>query len=168
LRSVSAEPGSRAEPPPVEKVAGTQFAGFDHIDLRVIDLDAERRLYDVLLPALGLTDIRESPGLCEYYEPPEPGESRRFFGLNADPDHRPNATRICFAAGSPSDVDRLAALARSAGAIAMEGPEIPYSSEKYYAVFFEDGSGNKLEIAYRRPHAVWAAQAREEADGAER
>ena len=143
-----------------------RFAGFDHIDLRVIDLDAERRLYDVLLPALGLTEIHESPGICEYYEPAAAGELRRFFGLNADPSHQPNATRICFTAASPSDVDRLAGVARAAGAHAMEGPEIPYSAEKYYAVFFEDGSGNKLEIAYRRPHAVWAAQAREMADGA--
>lgn len=143
------------------------FAGFDHIDLRVINLDAERRLYDVLLPALGLTEIHESAGVCEYYEIAQPGEPRRFFGLNADPAHRSNATRICFTAASPSDVDRLAAVARAAGARAMEGPEIPYSAEKYYAVFFEDGSGNKLEIAYRRPHSVWAGQAREAADGAE-
>ena len=141
-----------------------RFAGFDHIDLRVVDLAAARRIYDELLPALGLTEIYESPGVCEYSEPPEPGESRRFFGLNADPAHRPNATRICFAADSPSDVDRLASIALRAGAVAMEGPEIPYSAEKYYAVFFEDASGNKLEIAYRRPHVVRAAEVREEAE----
>lgn len=143
------------------------FAGFDHIDLRVVDLDAQRELYDALLPALGLTEIVELPGSREYYEPPVPGESRRFFGLIADPAHRANATRICFAAASPSDVDRLAEIARAAGASAMEGPEIPYSSEKYYAVFFEDGSGNKLEIAYRRPHAAHAAEARGEVGSAE-
>ncbi len=139
-----------------------RFAGFDHIDLRVHDLDAERALYDALLPALGLSEILESPDAREYYEPFEPGEARRFFGLNVDAAHRANATRVCFAAASASDVDRLAAIARSAGARAMEGPEIPYSSEKYYAVFFEDHSGNKLEIAYRRPHVSPAAQAREE------
>jgi len=135
-----------------------QFAGFDHIDLRVADLAAERPLYDALLPALGLTDIVESPEACEYYEPMEPGESRRFLGLNADPAHRGNSTRICFAAASPSDVDRLAQIVLGAGARAIEGPEIPYSSEKYYAVFFEDGSGNKFEIAYRRPHVAQAAR----------
>jgi catechol 2,3-dioxygenase-like lactoylglutathione lyase family enzyme len=141
------------------------FAGFDHIDLRVADLDADRLLYDALLPALGLTDIVESAGAREYYEPAEKGESRRFFGLNADPQHRANATRICFAAASASEVDRLAEIARVAGARGMEGPEIPYSSEKYYAVFFEDRSGNKLEIAYRRPHLTHALQALDEANG---
>jgi catechol 2,3-dioxygenase-like lactoylglutathione lyase family enzyme len=139
------------------------FAGFDHIDLRVADLDADRPLYDALLPALGLTDIVESTGAREYYEPAERGESRRFLGLNADPEHHANATRICFAAASASEVDRLAEIARTAGARGIEGPEIPYSSEKYYAVFFEDRSGNKLEIAYRRPHLTQAVQALDEA-----
>ena len=139
------------------------FWGFDHIDLRVRDLAAVRPLYDALLPALGLTQIVESLDACEYYEPMEPGESRRFFGLNVDAAHEPNGTRMCFAAASPSDVDRLAAIARAAGAGAMEGPEIPYSAEKYYAVFFQDGSGNRLEIAYRRPHHSQAADLREEA-----
>lgn len=128
------------------------FAGFDHIDLRVADLAAARVLYDALMPALGLTDRSDSDDACEYYEPAQPGEARRFFGLNAEPGHRANGTRICFAATSPGEVDRLAEIARHAGARAMEGPEIPYSTEKYYAVFFEDVSGNKLEIAYRRPH----------------
>jgi catechol 2,3-dioxygenase-like lactoylglutathione lyase family enzyme len=134
-----------------------------HIDLRVADLDADRLLYDAFLPALGLTEIVESPGACEYYEPAEPDESRCFFALRADPEHRANATRICFAAASAGDVDRLAEVARVAGARVMEGPEIPHSSEKYYAVFFEDSSGNRLEIAYRRPHLVRVAQALDEA-----
>jgi catechol 2,3-dioxygenase-like lactoylglutathione lyase family enzyme len=135
------------------------FVGFDHIDLRVADLPTDRLLYDALLPALGLTEIVESAGACEYYEPAAHGESRRFFGLNADPAHRANETRICFAAASAGDVDRLADVVRLAGARMIEGPEIPYSSEKYYyAVFFEDRSGNKLEIAYRRPHVEQAAR----------
>jgi catechol 2,3-dioxygenase-like lactoylglutathione lyase family enzyme len=144
-----------------------RFAGFDHVDVRVVDLGAARPLYDALLPALGLTEVIDSPNAREYYEPTEPDEARRFFGLNADPGHRPNANRVCFAAVSPSDVDRLAAVARCAGARRMEGPEIPYSSEKYYAVFFEDHSGNKLEIAYRRPHHAQAAEALDEAGNAD-
>ena len=135
-----------------------RFAGFDHIDLRVTDLGTTRPLYDALLPALGLTEPVDSADSREYYEPAHPGEARRFFGLTVDPNHRASATRVAFAAASPSDVDRLAEIARVAGALAMEGPEIPYSSEKYYAVFFEDASGNKLEIAYRRPHLRQAEQ----------
>ena len=128
------------------------FAGFDHIDLRVHDLAAARPLYDALLPALGLTDIHETDDVIEYYEPRRIDAPTRFVGLNASPGHRGTASRIALTARSAADVDRLASLAVAAGALNVEGPEIPYSLEQYYAVFFEDASGNKLEICYRRRH----------------
>jgi len=128
------------------------FAGFDHIDLRVHDLAAARPLYDALLPALGLTDIHETDGAIKYYEPRRIDAPTRFFGLNGSPGHRGDASRIAFTARSAADVDRLASIATAAGAKNVEGPEIPYSLEQYYAAFFEDASGNKLEICYRRRH----------------
>ena len=128
------------------------FAGFDHIDLRVHDLAAARSLYDALLPALGLTDIHETDGAIEYYEPRRTDAPTRFVGLNASPGHRGDASRIALTARSAADVDRLASIAAAAGARNVEGPEIPYSSEQYYAAFFDDASGNKLEICYRRRH----------------
>jgi catechol 2,3-dioxygenase-like lactoylglutathione lyase family enzyme len=128
------------------------FSGYDHVDVRVRSLEAVRAFYDVLMPELGLVDIVATPGSIEYYEPHRTGHARRFFGLHEDRGHRPNASRICFAADTPADVDRLAGVVRRAGGLSIEGPEIPYSSEKYYAVFFKDPSGNALEIAYRRAH----------------
>jgi catechol 2,3-dioxygenase-like lactoylglutathione lyase family enzyme len=136
------------------------FAGFDHIDLRVRDLAAARPLYDELLPALGLIERLETVDSVEYYEPRHvPVRPRRFFGLNLDPGHVPNANRIAFTAESAADVDRLAGLVRSAGARIIEGPEILDSADAYYAVFFEDASGNRLEIAYRKPHHETNARA---------
>jgi catechol 2,3-dioxygenase-like lactoylglutathione lyase family enzyme len=130
------------------------FAGYDHVDARVRDLAAARGLYDALMPALGLSDVHESPGEIEYYQPGAVnGRSRPLFGLHEDPEHVANETCIAFSAPTPADVDRLAELARQAGAQAMEGPEIPYSLERYYAVFFRDASGNRLEICYRRAQA---------------
>jgi len=128
------------------------FAGFDHVDSRVRDLAAARNFYDLLMPELGLCQVVELDGSVEYYEPEHRGRARRFYGLHEDRHHRPNSTRISFAAETPGDVDRLALIVARAGGGAIEGPEIPYSSEKYYAVIFEDPSGNRLEIAYRRPH----------------
>ena len=128
------------------------FIGFDHIDLRVHDLASARRLYDALLPALGLSDIHETAESIEYYEPRRVDAPTRFFGLHQAIGHRGDASRIAFSARSPAEVDRLTALAATAGAVVIEGPEIPYSSEQYYASFFEDASGNKLEICYRRRH----------------
>ena len=131
-----------------------RFAGFDHVDARVHDLRAARGLYDALMPALGLTDVHDDRGEVEYYQPgPVNGASRAHFGLHEDPEHVANETCIAFSAATPAEVDRLAEIARAAGALAMEGPEIPYSAERYYAVFFRDASGNRIEICYRRAHA---------------
>lgn len=126
------------------------FAGYDHIDARVRDLASARGFYDVLMPELGLLEIKTFEGGAEYFEPHRASNSRRFFGLHEDPLHTPNETRICFAAETAADVDRLAKIVERAGGNAIEGPEIPYSYERYYAVFFKDPSGNALEIAYRR------------------
>ena len=126
------------------------FAGYDHIDARVRDLASARRFYDVLMPELGLIEIKPCEGGAEYYEPFRQGASRRFFGIHEDPTHAPNESRICFSADTAADVDRLAKIVEGAGGCDIEGPEIPYSYERYYAVFFKDPSGNALEIAYRR------------------
>jgi catechol 2,3-dioxygenase-like lactoylglutathione lyase family enzyme len=127
--------------------------GLDHVDLRVRDLAAVRAFYDALLPELGLVDVREFENGVEYYEPERPDAARVFFGLHEDPAHRPNGSRVAFSAATPADVDRLAEVVRNAGGQAIEGPEIPQSLERYYAVFFEDPDGNKLEICFRRAHA---------------
>ena len=120
---------------------------YDHVDLRVADVSKARRLYDALLPAMGYTRINDD-GVQVYYH--LPGNDVDFFGINEDPRHRANGTRIAFRAISREQVDELAALARAAGAQAFEPPHLCTEyAEKYYAAFFEDADGNKLEICYR-------------------
>ncbi|HVR45729.1 MAG TPA: glyoxalase [Candidatus Binatia bacterium] len=126
---------------------------FDHVDARVKSLDKARRLYDALLPAMGFSRIAEDAQTICYYRP---GEDRAapFFGIDRDPEHWPNGTRIALRAASRAEVDRLAAIAREAGATAFEGPEICEDyTPFYYAAFFEDAEGNKLEICYREKPA---------------
>jgi hypothetical protein len=49
-------------------------------------------------------------------------------------------------------VDRLSSVAQNAGATAFEPPAlIEEYSPFYYASFFEDAEGNKLEICFREP-----------------
>jgi catechol 2,3-dioxygenase-like lactoylglutathione lyase family enzyme len=130
------------------------FPGLDHVDLRVNSIDVVRPFYDVLMPALGLTEVTvyDEDGSVEYYEPARHDGPRSFFGLHQHPGHVPDQSRIAFTATMPSEVDRLAAIVREAGGQAIEGPEIPYSAEQYYAVFFEDPEGTKFEICFRRAH----------------
>jgi catechol 2,3-dioxygenase-like lactoylglutathione lyase family enzyme len=119
----------------------------DHTDLRVRNLARTRPLYDALLPALGYTRV-SADETCVYYHLPR--EDVDFFGITADENHRPNGTRIAFAASSREQVDELAALVKAAGARSFEPPHICLEyTEKYYAAFFEDADGNKLEICNR-------------------
>jgi predicted lactoylglutathione lyase len=120
---------------------------YDHIDLRVSELAKVRALYDALLPAMGFTRLGEDGKNINYYLEAE-DRSQPFFGLMTDPQHRQNGTRIAFRASSRDDVDRLTNVARLAGAQSLEGPE-EYGSPRYYAAFFEDADGNKLEICFR-------------------
>jgi catechol 2,3-dioxygenase-like lactoylglutathione lyase family enzyme len=75
------------------------------------------------------------------------GDITEFFGVTESAHQVPNENRIAFWAESNERVDRLAEVARNAGARNMEGP-MPYEPG-YYAVFFEDPWGNPLEICHR-------------------
>jgi predicted lactoylglutathione lyase len=121
---------------------------YDHIDLRVSDLAEVRGLYDALLPAMGYSRLDEDGKNVNYHFASD-DRSKPFFGLMTDPRHRPNGTRIALRAATRADVDQLATIARQAGARSLEGPEDYGGSPRYYAAFFEDADGNKLEICFR-------------------
>ncbi len=121
---------------------------FDHIDLRVADMAAAQKFYRQLLPALGFTVECGDDEWRSYQSPGDQPEA--FFGFTADPNSAPNENRIAFWAESRAEVDRLAEVVRQAGGRNLEGPELCRDySPGYYAVFFEDPSGNKLEICFR-------------------
>ena len=119
---------------------------YDHVDFRVRDLKSVTRFYDSLMPELGLTKISKGDRSRTYYN-----EERRapFFGLVQATKSEPSPTRIAFGASSRPAVDRLARVVRKAGGREISGPEQVYS-QPYYAVFFEDPEGNRLEICCRR------------------
>jgi predicted lactoylglutathione lyase len=122
---------------------------FDHMDLRVSDFAKVRGLYDALLPAMGYSRIAQDDETICYYTP-DGDRSKPFFAIDIDPDHKPNGTRIALRAADRQEVDRLAEVARSAGAKAYEAPHVCVEyTPFYYATFFEDADGNKLEICYR-------------------
>ena len=129
----------------------------DHIDLRVKDIEAAAKFYGQFLPQLGFVREKHEPA------PPESGgedyhtfysagggKTSEFFGLTENKNHRPNDNRIAFWAETPEKVDEIAKLVRNAGGKNLEGPEICADySPGYYAFFFEDPDGNKLEICCR-------------------
>ena len=126
----------------------------DHIDLRVSDLKQAQKFYSKLLPALGFVRDHSSGRMgCFYAAGGDKPEA--FFCFTQDRRHRPNKTRIAFWAENRAEVDRLARLARRLGAKNFEEPELCRGySAGYYACFFDDPDGNKLEICYREKPIV--------------
>ena len=122
---------------------------FGHVDLRVTDMRVGRRFYARLLPELGF-EIDDSGKSWQVFSVKGEPPSAPWFGFVEAPDHRPNDNRIAFWAAGRDEVDRLAAVAREAGARNISGPrDCPEYSSTYYAVFFEDPFGNCLEVCYR-------------------
>jgi catechol 2,3-dioxygenase-like lactoylglutathione lyase family enzyme len=121
----------------------------DHIDLRVKDLKRAHEFYAKLLPPLGFTCDRSDNEWGTFYAPGG-DRAEAFFGFTEDRQHQANGTRISFWAESRAEVDRIAGLVREIGGKTLEGPELCEGySPGYYAFFFEDPDGNKLEICCR-------------------
>jgi catechol 2,3-dioxygenase-like lactoylglutathione lyase family enzyme len=120
---------------------------YDHVDHRVSSIARVRAFYDALMPALGYAVVRAGRAVVEYYGA---READQFFGIHERARHTPSGTRVAFAAGTRADVDRIGALLPTIGARAIQGPEdcLDYT-QPYYAVFFEDPEGNKLEVCCR-------------------
>jgi catechol 2,3-dioxygenase-like lactoylglutathione lyase family enzyme len=118
---------------------------FDHVDLRVHDLQVVGAFYRRLLPLLGFMVRVDIDGWIQF-EAPGPAAAE-FFGVTEDKNHRPNRSRIAFWAESTDEVDALAAKLREFGALNLEGPG--FESPSYYAVYCDDPSGNPLEVCHR-------------------
>ena len=133
-----------------KKQPGTlQSRLFDHIDLRVRNRTRAQEFFAKILPAIGFT-LDKSAEEWGAFEKDGGGKPSEFFGFTEDANHRPNETRIAFWAETCGQVDRVAKIVREAGGQNLEGPQIwPEYSPGYYALFFEDPDGNKLEVCCR-------------------
>jgi predicted enzyme related to lactoylglutathione lyase len=121
---------------------------FGHVDLRVASMEAAFPFYEALLPALGFTVARHGE-IWKGWTTADPLPATSYVAVTEEPGHVANANRIAFKVETAEDVDRVAEVARAAGA-ELSGPkEMPYGPG-YYAVYFDDPSGNRLEV-YVRP-----------------
>lgn len=121
---------------------------FGHIDLRVSDLAAALPFYDQLLPSVGFTERYHGTD-WKVWATKEPLPSTAYFAITEEPGHVANSNRIAFWVRSEADVGRVTELARKAGARDLSGPKpMPYGPG-YYASFFADPSGNRLEVYFR-------------------
>jgi catechol 2,3-dioxygenase-like lactoylglutathione lyase family enzyme len=133
-----------------------QRGGFHHIDLNVRDMAASKAVYGPVLAFLGYALVKDGPEGCEWDKGPD-GRGASL-GLRAcapslsDYRHEryaPGLHHLAWRAASRAEVDRLHAMLVEQGIRVLDAPaHYPEYSGDYYAVFFEDPDGMKLELVH--------------------
>jgi catechol 2,3-dioxygenase-like lactoylglutathione lyase family enzyme len=122
-----------------------RVVGIDHISLRVSDFERSRTFYGKLLPFMGFRVLDEYDDAIGWTN----GKTRVWIGQADASGKRKHRTgdvglhHYAFQLRSRRDVDRLEAFLRNIGARIVD-PAAEYY-EDYYAVFFLDPDGLKLE-----------------------
>src|SRR2546430_10893483 len=95
---------------------------FDHIDLRVKDMEVARKFYGKFLPQLGFGRERHEPAPAEVADEDfhtfySAGGDRpsEFFGFTEDKNHQPKGTRIAFLAVTRDEMGEAAEVVRQTG-----------------------------------------------------
>lgn len=129
-----------------------------HVDLTVRDPEASRPFYEAVLGFMGYRVASEhARGFdCDLVRPGGGFSSigvMRAEGPNAARTHdrySPGLHHLAWRAESRADVDALHALLRRIGATVLDAPaDYPRYGEGYYAVFFADPDGLKLEYVFK-------------------
>ena len=129
---------------------------FHHIDLNVSNLVASCRVYGPVLEFLGYKMVKDDAQGCEWdlgsngdgaslgLRPCEPALSDHLHKRYA-----PGLHHLAWFAQSREDVDAVHRILLENGTTVLEAPaHYPQYSGDYYAVFFEDPDGMKLEVVH--------------------
>jgi glyoxylase I family protein len=128
--------------------------GINHIDLTVTDMARSRRFYEPLMKYLGYRITTDSPtdlvfaaadsrrGPTIAFHPAREGSRHKVHDRYAVGLHH-----LAFDAESRADVDAFHQLLLKKGVRVLDPPAV-YYEPGYYAVFFLDPDGIKLEFAH--------------------
>ena len=127
---------------------------FHHVDLTVSDVTASARVYGPVLEFLGYTQVKDTLEACEWdLRGREPfGASlgiRAARAVHAHDRYAPGLHHLAWRAASRDEVDHLYLLLLEKGIQVLDPPaHYPQYAGDYYAVFFGDPNGIKLELVY--------------------
>ena len=134
----------------------------DHIQITVKDFTKAEAFYDKLMPILGFDLGKKGKGRVDAhdFDVIEYVHENVIIGINSprrslkDENvhrRRPGSLHhLAFKAHSREEVDDVAKKIRSIGANVVEGPKVfPQHGDNYYAFFFKDPAGIKLEVCHQ-------------------
>jgi catechol 2,3-dioxygenase-like lactoylglutathione lyase family enzyme/diadenosine tetraphosphate (Ap4A) HIT family hydrolase len=126
--------------------------GLHHIDLTVADLPRSTAFYDRWLPQMGLRRIADcAEGPLWRGASFELGLQQAALGLATRPHARQavGLHHLAFAAPSREAVTKLHTALQLSNEVVLDVPaEYPHYAPRYFAVFFADPDGVKLEYVY--------------------
>ena len=140
-------PSSPGSPAPLDVTA------VDHVYVAVRDLARSSAFYDAVMRFLGFKKgtgpIGGEPH-AHYYNRVTQYTIRPAHGAGDHDPYCPGLHHLCFRVATPADVDAAAAGLRALGVAATDPALYPEYAADYYATFFTDPDGIRLEIVADR------------------
>jgi glyoxylase I family protein len=128
------------------------ITGIDHIYLSVSDFARSERFYDSVMEALGFKKSDEwiaGEPHAHYLRPTLQISLRPARGTIAHDSYAPGLHHLCLQAATHADVDTAYRELTRLGVPATKPVLYPEYNPEYYATFFEDPDGIRLEVVGR-------------------
>jgi glyoxylase I family protein len=144
---------SGARPPSPREQGSVEVLGLDHLYLAVSDLARAERFYDPVMQLLGFRKgdkpIAGEPHAHYFNRVLQITLRPARSGAPHDP-YAPGLHHLCLQLASRDAVDTAAAALREQGIAATSPRTYPEYDPEYYATFFSDPDGIRLELVARR------------------
>lgn len=135
------------------------LVGLGHVDLVCADVERSLAFYASVFGELGLQRPHEVPGergeTIFYLRFPQPGSGSLGLRQAQEEQHfelyAPGLHHLALAVASHEDVDTVHANVVAANGTVLHAPQLwPQYHPGYYATFFEDPDGFRIEVAASR------------------
>ncbi len=141
--------------------------GIDHIYLSVTDFDRSEAFYDRVMEVLGLHKGDKAVAGERHAHYVAPTFQLTIRPARSDTPHNPYAPglhHLCFQTQTPEDVDTCYRRLLRIGLSPSEPALYPEYNPEYYATFFEDPDGIRLEIVNKTSYRQQLADRWDEFD----
>ncbi|HKY39766.1 MAG TPA: VOC family protein [Polyangiaceae bacterium] len=116
----------------------------DHVGINVTSFDKIKAMYNAALAPLGITLLREYPGVGGWGRGQKPE-----FWIGANSEHPVARAHVCLKANSRGEVDAFYEAALAAGFRDNGGPGVrPEYHQNYYGAFVLDPDGHNIEAVF--------------------
>lgn len=132
-----------------------EIIGLDHVYLSVSDIERSERFYDAVMQRLGFRKGDKAVAgerHAHYFNRALQISLRPARTRTPHDPYAPGLHHLCLQVPTPADVDQAAAALRALGIEATPPQRYPQYNPDYYATFFTDPDGLRLELVCRTPY----------------